>query len=148
MTSPRTMPQNVTRFAPVGSLLKNPTAKETRSSFGRGRGHDASHLAAVRECPCLRCGLDGFSEPAHVRTNSGTFNKHNGMGAKPSDKWSLPLCPSCHRIDGDSQHEVGEAIFWDRLGLNPLLICEALHKVSPDIPKMRAVVFSFVGERR
>lgn len=135
--------------APIGSLLKKPgVGKTKRLDMGRSpRLQEPSHLQAIRELPCLKCGLEQFSEAAHVRLNSAAFNKRAGKGEKPDDRWSLPLCPSCHRLDDDSQHKVGEAIFWHALNLNPLLICEALHKVSPDIVAMRAVVFSFMGQR-
>lgn len=140
---------HVTQFAPIGSLLKKPgAARSKRLSMGRSpRVQEPSHLAAIRQLPCLKCGLEGFSEAAHVRMNSAAFNKRGGIGAKPDDRWTLPLCPSCHHIDDDSQHRVGEEAFWHSLNLNPLLICEAVHKVSPDIVKMRAVVFSFMAER-
>lgn len=135
--------------APIGSLLKRPgTARHKRNTMGRSpRMQDASHLTAIRDLPCLKCGLEGFSEAAHVRMNSAAFNKRVGKGEKPDDRWTLPLCPSCHRIDEDSQHKVGEETFWHALNLNPLLICEELYKVSPTVLVMRAVVFKFMMER-
>jgi hypothetical protein len=135
--------------APIGSLLKKPgIARHKRNDMGRSpRLQEPTHLQAIRELPCLKCGLEGFSEAAHVRMNSAAFNKRGSKGMKPDDKWVAPLCPSCHRLDDDAQHNMDERQFWFQLNLNPLLICEALHKVSPDIVAMRAVVFNFVAQR-
>jgi hypothetical protein len=135
--------------APIGSLLKRPgNTRHKREKLGRSpRVQEPSHLQAIRTLPCIKCGVEDFSEAAHVRMNSAAFNKRVGKGEKPSDCWSLSLCAACHRIDPDSQHRVGEETFWHALGLNPLLICEALHKASPDIVRMRAVVFSFIAQR-
>lgn len=135
--------------APIGSLLKRPgNERHKREKMGRSpRIQEPSHLQAIRELPCMKCGLDPCGEAAHVRMNSAAFNKRAGKGEKPDDKWSLPLCGGCHRLDPDSQHRVGEETFWHALGLNPLLICEALHKASPDVVRMRAVVFSFIAQR-
>ena len=139
----------ITPRSPYGSLLKKPGAiRVKRLSMGRSpRVQEPTHLQAIRQMPCLKCGVDGFSEAAHVRMNSAAFNKRAGKGEKPSDMWALSLCASCHRTDDDSQHKVGEETFWHGLNLNPLLICEQLHKVSPDLVAMRSVVLSFMGQR-
>lgn len=141
--------QQIPNRAPYGSLLKKPgVGKTKRLDMGRSpRLQEPSHLQAIRQLPCLKCGMDPCGEAAHVRMASAAFGKRSGKGEKPDDRWALPLDAACHRLDDDSQHKVGEAIFWHALNLNPLLICEALHKVSPDIVAMRAVVFSFMGQR-
>ncbi len=135
--------------APIGSLLKRPgIARHKRNDMGRSpRLQEPTHLQAIRKLPCLKCGLDEMSEAAHVRMNSAAFNKRAGKGEKPDDRWATPLCPACHRTDEDSQHKVGEETFWHNLNINPLLVCEALHQVSPDVLAMRAVVFRFMELR-
>lgn len=140
--------QRISHHAPPGSLLKHP-APTRRKDFGRSpREHDRAHLDAVRDLPCIKCGVEGFSEAAHVRMNSAAYGKRTGTGEKPSDKWSLSLCPSCHRLDQDSQHKVGEAIFWNTLGINPLIVCQELYAKSPDVIAMRAVVFVHMAKRK
>lgn len=142
------MPQQVTIRAPYGSLLKRP--RETRprkNGFGRARQQNPSYLELIRQCPCLKCGLDGFSEAAHVRQNSAAHGKRQALGQKPDDQWSLPLCAGCHRLDDDSQHRLGEETFWHRLGISPLLVCEKLHAAAPDLVRMRAVVVRAIAER-
>jgi hypothetical protein len=41
------------------------------------------------------------------------------MAEKPSDRWAVSLCRSCHT----RQHRIGELQFWEAHGLNPFQIC-------------------------
>lgn len=143
----RTMPQRLAHDSPPGSLFKRPDVKP-RLKKQRDAIRDAKHLAAIRQLPCLKCGMEDFSEAAHVRLQSAAFNKRGGIGVKPSDCWTVPLCAACHRTDADAQHKIGELTFWARLGLNPLLVCEKLYQASPDIVSMRAVAFTFIAGRK
>lgn len=138
----------IPNHAPYGSLLKRPRPRAKRLDMGRNtRIEEPSHLQAIRQLPCLRCGVEGFTEAAHVRMTSSAVHKRSGMGVKPDDKWCVPLCGGCHQHDTDSQHRVGELTFWHHVGINPLLICEELHKASPNVEAMRAVVLRFISER-
>lgn len=67
------------------------------------RIEDPAHLAFIRTLPCVKCNTSPC-EAAHLRSG-GTGG---GMGMKPSDKWTLPLCHDCHAL----QHRVGEVTFW------------------------------------
>lgn len=79
--------------------------------------------------------------------SSGAHNKHNAGARKPSDKWVLPLDRGCHLTDVDAIHKVGEPAFFAQLNIDPLLTCERLYAVSPDIVAMRAVVYRVTEER-
>jgi hypothetical protein len=59
----------------------------------------------------VRCGTDG------------------GMGYKPSDRYTVPLCLNCHFM----QHEVGELTFWSVCRIDPLNIALRLWTVSGDL---------------
>lgn len=59
-----------------------------------------------RNLSCAKCGKLK-PQSAHIRT--GTFG---GMGIKPNDKWTVPLCDTCHR----EQHQIGETRFWGDVG--------------------------------
>jgi hypothetical protein len=125
---------------PPGSLLKQPGAtKKRKKDLGRApRAHDEGHLDAIRQCPCLVCGVEGV-EAAHVRLTSAAHDKPNpGMAAKPDDRWCVPLCPEHHR----EQHSVGELSFWKEHGIDPLIVADRLHKVSPNVEAMRAMCFA------
>ena len=91
------------------------------------RIEDPRFLDFVREQPCCVCG--GQAEAAHVRMASEAHGKRStGMAEKPDDRWSVPLCPTCHRDDVRSQHAVGEVEFWSRVGLDPFEIAEGLYQ--------------------
>lgn len=128
-----------------GSLLKRTLHAPTkRERFVPG---DDAHLKAIRQLPCLRCGLDPCAEAAHIRMTSGVRHKLNAGAAKPADKWTLPICRACHQDDWNSIHRIGELAFFDALKIDPLLTAERLYAVSPDVIAMRAVVFRVTEER-
>lgn len=127
--------------APIGSLLKGPKpVKAKRHELGRKpRIEEPKHLEAIRQLPCLICGLDAGCEAAHVRLGGGPGKPNPGMQQKPDDKFTVPLCINCHR----EQHSMGEEKFWDAQGIKPLMVCAELHALSPDIAAMRAYVHKF-----
>jgi hypothetical protein len=96
-----------------------PRAPQKRSL----RQHDRKHLEFIRTLPCIQCWRDDEVVAAHVRKGTD-----GGMGKKPSDKWTLPLCWLCHR----SQHDVGESWFWGLLKIDAHALAERLWKVSGD----------------
>lgn len=84
------------------------------------RWQSQRHRNHVRSHACVKCDAEAPIEVAHVRLGTD-----GGMGKKPSDFWTLPLCRDCHA----QQHTMGERTFWgDR---DPLAICEALIRTSP-----------------
>lgn len=144
MTTRLTMPQEVTRRATPGELLKRPRERATRKVPQRkGRIADPSYLVMVRQLPCIACGCDVGVQAAHIRMNSAAHGKRQAMGQKPDDKWCLPLCDEHHR----EQHRVGELQFWFDLDTSPLLVCERLQRAAPDLVAMRDVVFKAIAER-
>lgn len=52
---------------------------------------DRKRLAAIRKLPCVKCG-GGSSQAAH--SNFGEHGK--GRSIKADDKYTIPLCHSCH----------------------------------------------------
>ena len=66
---------------------------------------DRKYLNSYRDAACYACGAhDGTVVGAHIR--AGFF----GMGVKPDDSLTLPLCAKCHADQG-----AGEVAFWDNL---------------------------------
>ena len=134
--------------APIGTLLKGPKPiKKKKLSIGRRlRGEEPKHLDAIRQCPCLTCGTVP-AEAAHIRMNDGPGKPNPGIGAKPPDRYTVPLCPDCHRDCGqESQHGRGERLWWQSKGVNPLLIAAELHALSPDVTAMQAYIIAKVGK--
>lgn len=63
------------------------------------------HLKWIREQACIVREWHfclGEVQACHVRTGTG-----GGMGIKPGDNWTIPLCAAAHRF----QHNVGEREF-------------------------------------
>lgn len=85
----------------------------------RNRGH----LDFIRSLPCCVCGKGPRSEAAHIRAGTD-----GGMGVKPSDRWTVPLCPRHHR----EQHNVGEVTFWADRGVDPYGLAGELWTHSGD----------------
>jgi hypothetical protein len=61
------------------------------------------HRMFVASLPCCVSGIEGQTQCAHIRANTG-----GGMGLKPSDQYCVPLSVSEHA----RQHRIGEYPFW------------------------------------
>ena|SRR5712664_3995470 len=93
----------------------------------------AQHLAFVRQLPCTACGCCGTpSEAAHVRAGTD-----GGVGMKPSDRYSVSLCTTCHV----RQHRIGELSFWSGLGIDPLNLALRLWTVTGNLEQGLRAVF-------
>jgi hypothetical protein len=67
------------------SALKPKNARRKKARFESDFGGEA-YLAHIKSQPCAICGVQGFSEAAHVRSR--------GAGGKASDL--VPLCAAHH----------------------------------------------------
>lgn len=89
----------------------------------RPRIHEPQFLAFIRTKPCCTCGNDK-SEAAHIRSGSIAYDKPpTGMQEKPSDKWALPQCRSCHR----TQHDMNELEYWRLRGIDPFALAQTYY---------------------
>ena len=87
-----------------------------------------AHLAFIRSLPCVVCGRSGV-EAAHVRfTELRAAKPITGMGIKPDDSWTLPLCPEHHR----EQHKGNERAFYVAHGIDPIFVALALWRATGD----------------
>jgi len=109
------------------------------------RERDPAFLGYVAKLPCLACMVSGKVKwgvhVAHLRAASPEHDKrYTGKGEKPSDRWTLPLCPPHHVGDLTrvpfSQHEMGELDFWARLGIaDPFQVCIDLYEAFQRRPR-------------
>jgi hypothetical protein len=143
----RNFPQRLSPQSPIGSLFKRAFGPATRLRLADANAREPVYLALVRQLPCLKCAMEPCGEAAHVRLTSAAFHKRGGMAKKPADRWAAPLCGGCHREDRDALHRVGEYLFWQELGINPLLVCEKLYAARADIVRMRAIALQAIAER-
>jgi hypothetical protein len=79
------------------------------------------HLKFIRKLPCVICGKSPC-DAAHIRYSSSKWGKANAMGAKPDDKWTVPLCRKHHR----RSHCYGEQRWWNQQGVDPLALADDL----------------------
>ena len=92
------------------------------SGMIRSEGH-------LQFCRGFRCSIadkpghkcEGKIEACHVR--SGT---DGGTSLKPSDCWVIPICSEGHKL----QHQIGEAAFETRFGIDMKAIARKLWQVS------------------
>lgn len=141
----RSHPQRIFHHLAPGALLKQVavTAQPRKVDLDQ----DVEHLANIRQCPCLHCGMDPCYEAAHLRMASAAYGKASGLGKRPPAKWALPLCPEHHRLAKNCQHDRSEQSFWHELGINPLICCEQLYAQRGDLVAMRAVVMVTIAGR-
>jgi hypothetical protein len=134
------MSARVREVAPPGSLFKSETPKH-KARPKREKSPD--YLGLIRRCPCLSCDNDPAGEAAHYRA-SALGKPVTGTGIKPDDRFALPLCPTCHRI----QHAVGEPTFWNSLELEPAVIAARLFYCRRDFEAMRKICHYWKERRR
>lgn len=104
------------------------------------RERNEKHLALIRKCPCVSCGKDQGCDAAHIR-QAAPGKPPIGMGLKPDDKFTVPLCHDCHL----RQHSVGEKPFFAALKIDPLLLAAKLFAKSPDLVAMQAIAADAEG---
>jgi hypothetical protein len=92
----------------------------------------ATHLAFVRQLSCVACGKAAPSDAAHVRAGTD-----GGVGRKPSDRYAVPLCTTCHA----KQHRIGELTFWSALRIDPVNVALRLWTISADKEAGERTVF-------
>jgi hypothetical protein len=91
----------------------------------------AAHQKFIRSLPCLKCGRSP-SECCHIRYSDARAAKVNpGLGAKPEDRWTVPLCKP-HHTGLCGQHTRGEQEWWISIGIDPVPIASFLWGVSGD----------------
>lgn len=75
----------------------------------RPRIKNEAHLKFIRGLPCVVCGDNTSTEAAHIRMSCDWAGKRAvGMGEKPDDIWTVPLCGRCHK----EQHGMNEQDYW------------------------------------
>lgn len=109
----------------IGKQKDRPTRLK-RPRLRRADARNPEHLAWIRSLPCaIRDGTSCTgSQAAHVRMNTG-----GGMGMKPPDRWTVPLCHEHHH----EQHQIGHAAFDAKYGVDLRALAEELSGRSPFI---------------
>ncbi len=101
---------------------------------------DAKHLKFLRTLPCCVCLRMDTVQAAHLRKDVPLEHK-GGMGMKPSDCYTVPLCYECH----NRQHNIGEITFWD-INIHKA-ICLAIELFN-DTGKKEKAIHRIIGFNR
>jgi hypothetical protein len=89
------------------------------------RVRDRDHVRHVAKQPCLVCGRQPC-DPHHLR-----FTQSRALGRKVSDEFTVPLCRGHHR----EIHRCGdEAAWWQKAGIDPVVLARALWLESHPLP--------------
>lgn len=100
--------------------LRSSTAPNKRQP----REHDKTYLAFIRRQSCMICGTNRGVEAAHVRAGYPEAGwRSTGMGEKPNDRRTLPLCAEHHREGPKAQHAARERDWWAGHGIDPPTAC-------------------------
>jgi hypothetical protein len=93
------------------------------------RQQDEHHLQFIRTLSCIVCLDNTATEACHIRFSDQRAAKVNpGVGQKPHDYWTVPLCGKHHR----EQHGGKEQDFWDQAMIDPLAVAAWLYLASGD----------------
>lgn len=85
---------------------------------------DEKHLNYVRSLPCVLCYAPPPNEAAHFRLGLG-----GGMGMKPDDYWTLPLCHMHH--NEQTLCKSGELGFWRKyLAIDKQLVVRVMRALA------------------
>ena len=93
------------------------------------RQKNPAYLAYIRTQPCCICGKAAPSHAAHVRSGYPEAGwRPTGMGEKPDDWRTLPLCAYDHLYGPQSQHRANERKWWASHGLYPPALVEGFRQ--------------------
>jgi hypothetical protein len=117
-----------------GSTEENSSASPRYSAIDKSvlrlgeprRIRDREHVRSVMRNGCMVCGRTP-SDAHHLR-----FTQKRALGRKVSDEFTVPLCRGHHR----ELHRYGdEAVWWTKLGLDPVGAARSLWLESHPLPK-------------
>lgn len=100
---------------------------------------DRKHLAFIKTLFCAVCGTWHYIDPAHLRAANLHYGKPFTGRRKPDDRWVNPLCREHH----DEQHRMKELAFWDRHGIDPFELSQALYAVTGDREEALTILSKF-----
>ncbi|MDR6953852.1 hypothetical protein J2X65_003215 [Ancylobacter sp. 3268] len=92
---------------------------------------DPDHLRLLLQLPCLASGETPAGAYAHIHYPSALLSKPvTGTGMLPEDKWAVPLKAWFHTVSRNPDAPGGEEGWWERRGINPLVVATRLHAAS------------------
>lgn len=108
------------------------------------------HLRFIRGLDCIipGCGDNVTVEAAHVRYADARAGKTEmGMGRR-DDRWVVPLCHNHHLHHREGQHAGSERGFWQRQGLDPVVLASWLWSAHYDHETGMKIIYAARTEHR
>ena len=113
----------------------------SRSRFDKNQKKFPDYRQKIRDCGCIIPGCGAPAQCAHLRFSCVAYGKVNpGVGSKPHDKFSLPLCQWHHLDAPDAQHKQNEEEFWASWGIDPLAVAARLWEARDSLEEMQKIV--------
>ena len=141
------MSQRLSNFSQPGSLLKKPLKdrlKKKELAQHDRPGNSEAHLKCVRVLNCATCLAFAPSDPHHLKHG---VQHERGIGRRATDRWTVPLCRSCH----DSVESVGsrrEPEWFAKRGIaDPLGLASALWNATGNPVAMNKIVDAHRGHK-
>ncbi len=92
------------------------------------RCREPKYLKWVSQFPCAICGYVP-TQVAHIRMGNIERGKRpTGLGEKPDDKFTVPLCVVHHA----EQHSANERRWWESKGVDPWALVDRLRAAYED----------------
>jgi hypothetical protein len=89
------------------------------------RIRDKDHVRFVAKQACLICGRTP-ADAHHLR-----FTQTRALGRRVSDEFTVPLCRGHHR---EVHHHGDEAVWWQKIGIDPMTKARALWLETHPLP--------------
>lgn len=139
------MSQRISNFSEPGALLKKPLRERlarVKPAAEKRPGMSDAHLKCIRVLNCATCSAFAPSDPHHLKAG---VQHERGIGRRATDRWTVPLCRSCH----DSVENVGsrrEPEWFAKRGVaDPLGLASALWHATGNPVAMNKIVAAHRG---
>ncbi len=105
----------------VGPIHKSNFVK--RNKLARNDDKDAKYLAWLHKLECCVTGISSEDlEAHHIRV--GLYSG----GMKSPDKYAVPVIKEYHRVEYPNGLHNGERAFWNKHGVDPIMLAEELYR--------------------
>lgn len=122
--------------------VRKPKVKKTSAEQKREKV-EPGYLAKIRKLPCCVCDEPPPSQAHHLKC----ADPGRGKGAKPANRWTVPLCNECHIYGVERVGSRQEAAWFRERGILCLDLAVALHANSYSVDAMLSVLKTHRGCR-
>lgn len=112
-------------------------AKPKPSWRAQRTGMSPEHLDLIRKLPCCLCS-NRPSQSHHLK--SGPAAKERALYVKATDRHAIPLCGWVHHPEVERIGSRNEIAYFERSGIDPHELANALWKATGDLARMGAVL--------